>query len=140
MGYDMRSFADGSSRSRRSAPDLGGIDPSCKIDGGGLTCGTELLGEVEINAPGSDRFAEDLRMKIGELERVASAAARQVIDRLRQTTSIVTLHVIDGERDPGVTSDLLGPLWSVLPGLPTGLTQSDGQAFYGGSQLVVGMA
>jgi hypothetical protein len=139
VGYYLRYFADGVVTLKAIGAGLASVDPAFKIDGGDLMRGKELLGEIEINASGSDLFAEDLASKIGQLERIPSHAAQHVIARLRNTRSIVTLQVLDGERDPAVTWDLLGPLWTVLPALSTGLTQSDGQGFYDGSQLVVAL-
>ena len=136
----MRYFADKVVTLKAISTGLAAVNPQFKIDGGDLMCGKELLGEIEINAAGSDLFAEDLASKIGALERVASPAARQVSARLRSTQSIVTLHILDGERDPAVTWEMLGPMWSVLPTLSTGLSQSDGQGFYDGSQLLVALA
>lgn len=133
----MRYFADGPVTLKAIGAGLARIDPQFKIDGGELMRGSELLGELEITAASSDLFAEDLGAWIATLERVASPAARQLVARLSQAKSIVTLRILDGERDPAVTWDLLGPLWSVLSGLSTGLTQSDGQGFYDGSTLAV---
>ncbi|MBL0220118.1 MAG: hypothetical protein IPQ07_40400 [Myxococcales bacterium] len=140
MSYYVRYFADQPVLLKAIGTNLAGVDPQFKIDGGELMRGPELLGELEISASGSDLFAEDLASKIGELERVGTPAARQVIARLRGTKAIVTLRVLDGERDPAVTWDLISPLWTVLPALSAGLTQSDGQGFYDGSQLVVALA
>lgn len=136
----MRYFADGVVTLKAIAAALKQVDPTFKIDGGELMRGTELIGELEISVSGSDLFGEDLAANITQLERIGSGAARQVTGRLRGTQSIVTLQILDGDRDPAVTWDLLGPLWTVLPSLSTGLTQSDGQGFYDGSQLVVALA
>ncbi len=136
----MRYFADGVLTLKAIQSGLKQVDPVFKIDGGELIRGTELLGEIEISLLNSDLFGEDLAAHLAQLERIGSPAAQQVTDRLRGTQSIVTLHVLDGERDPAVTWDLLGPLWSVLPSQSTGLTQSDGQGFYDGSQLVVALS
>jgi hypothetical protein len=136
----MRYFADGVVTLKAIGTGLAHIDPKYKIDGGELIYETELLGEIEINTTGSDLFDEDLRSNIAKLERVTSPAASQLIGRLRGTTSIMTLHILDSRRDPNVTWNMLGPLWSVLPTLSTGLTQSDGQGFYDGAQLVVALA
>ncbi len=133
----MRYFADGVVTLKAIQSGLKQVDPGFKIDGGELLRGTELLGEVEISLLNSDLFGEDLAAQLGQLERIGSPAAHQVAGRLRGTQSIVTLHVLDGERDPAVTWELLGPVWTVLPSISTGLTQSDGQGFYDGSQLVV---
>jgi hypothetical protein len=133
----MRYFADGVVTLKAIAAGLAQNDRKFKIDGGELIYDQAVLGEIEINATGSDLFAEDLGSHIAQLERVATAAAGQVIGRLGHTKSIVTLHVLDSERDPNATWELIGPLWSVLPALSTGLTQSDGQGFYDGARLVV---
>ncbi len=139
MGYHVRFFADAIVSLKAIANGLKAVDPTFKIDGGELTRGPELLGELEISAAPSDLFDEDLAAHVGQLERLGSPAAQQVIGRLRATRSIVTLHILDGERDPAVTWQQLGPLWTVLPSISTGLTQSDGQGFYDGSQLLVAM-
>ena len=136
----MRYFADGVVTLKAVQSGLKQLEPAFKIDGGELIRGTELLGEIEISLLGSDLFGEDLAAHLAQLERLGSPAAHQVSGRLRGTQSIVTLHVLDGERDPAVTWELLGPLWTVLPSLSTGLTQSDGQGFYDGSQLVVAVS
>jgi len=140
VGYYVRYFADRVVTLKAIGTGLVGADPQFKIDGGELMRGQELLGEIELNATGSDLFDEDLGSKIAELERVASPAAHHAIQRLRGTQAIVTLHVLDGARDPEVTWDLLAPLWSVLPALSTGLTHSEGQGFFDGSELVVALA
>lgn len=140
MSYCVRYFADQPILLKAIGTKLAGVDPQFKIDGGELMRGAELLGELEICAWGSDLFDEDLAAKIADLERVATPAAQQVIAWLRSTKAIVTLRVLDGERDPAVTWDLISPLWAVLPTLSAGLTQSDGQGFYNGSELVVALA
>lgn len=140
MSYYLRYFADRVVTLKAIGAGLAAVDPTFKIDGGELLRGKELLAELEISTSGSDLFAEDLAVKISQLERVASPAAGQVIGRLRTTQAIVTLHVLDSERDADVTWEMLGPLWTVLPSLSSGLTQSDGQGFYDGSQLVIALA
>ncbi len=139
MSNYVRYFADGVVTLKSIGGGLAGFDPQFKIDGGEVLRGPDLLGEVEVSVTGSDLFAEDLATKINECGRVGSQAAQQVVARLRRTQSIVTLRVLDGERDPATTWNMLGPLWTVLPSLSTGLTQVDGQGFYDGSQLVVAL-
>jgi hypothetical protein len=133
----MRYFADGVITLKAIAKGLVAIDPEFKIDGGDLMRGKELLAEIELSDPSSDLGEADTATQIEQLEQVGSAAAQQVIARLRTARSIVTLRVLDGERDPAVTWSLLGPLWTILPSLSTGLRQSDGQGFYLGSRLLV---
>jgi hypothetical protein len=136
----VRYFADQVVTLKAVGAGLANFDPQFKIDGGEVLRDKELLAEVEISVSGSDLFAEDLASQMAKCQQVASHAAQQVVARLRSTRSIVTLRVLDGERDPAVTWDLLGPVWTVLPSLSTGLTQVDGQGFYDGSQLVVALA
>jgi hypothetical protein len=139
VGYYVRYFADSVVTLKAISGALVRLDPTFKIDGGELMRGKEMLGEIEINATGSDLFAEDLAAKVGDLQRVGGPAAAHVMQRLRSTSSIVTLNVLDGDRDPAITWEMLGPLWTVLPSLSTGLTQMDGQGFYDGSQLIVAL-
>ena len=139
MSYYLRYFADRVVTLKAIGAGLMGVDPSFKIDGGELMRGKDLLAEIEINASGSDRFGEDLAVKVAELERNGTPAARHVIGRLRASQAIVTLHVLDTPLDPDVAWEMLSPLWAVLPTLSAGLTQSDGQGFYDGSQLVVAL-
>lgn len=133
----VRYFADGVVSLKGLGAGLKSINPDFKIDGGELTCGPELIGEVEIAVSGSDLFDEDLQTKIQECQR---ANAHQVVSRLQVSNSIVTIRVIDGDRDPAVTWDMLSPVWTVLPSLSPGLTQVDGQGIYDGSQLIVALA
>jgi hypothetical protein len=135
--YYARYFADGVVGLKAIAAGLVRYDPAFKIDSGELLRGGELLGELEICAAGSDLFGEDLAAHLGQVSQVGSPVAHQVAARLQRTQSIVTLRIIDGERDPAVTWEMIGPLWSVLPELSTGLSQFDGQGFYDGAQLVL---
>src|SRR5256885_16654462 len=110
VSYYVRYFADGVVTLKAIGGGLVRVDPQFKIDGGDLRRGKELLGEIEINATGSGLFAEGLATKVSALERLGTPAAAQVIARLRRTSSIVTLQVLDGERDPNVTWEMIGPL------------------------------
>lgn len=133
----MRYFADSPVNLKTIGTALKAVDPQFKIDGGELTRGAEMLGEIEINSVGSDLFHEELAMWTNTLQRLATPAAGQTAARLQGVQSIVMLTVMNGQRDPAVTWDLLTPLWTVLPSISNGLTQVDGQGFYAGSQLIV---
>ena len=133
----MRYFADGTISLKAITSGLKQIDPVFKIDGGELTRGEDLLGEIEISSAGSDLFDEDLAAFIGHVENSGAPATRGVSERLRAAQAIVTLNVLDSPRDPNLTWEMLGPLWSVLPTLATGLTQVDGRGFYDGAELLV---
>ena len=139
MSYYLRYFADRVVTLKAIGAGLVAVDPAFKIDGGDLMRGKDILAEIEINTTGSDLFGEDLAAKINDLERAQHPNARHVIARLRGTQAIVTLHVLDSALDPDVAWEMLSPVWTVLPALSAGLTQSDGQGFYDGSQLVVAL-
>lgn len=132
MSYYVRYFAESPVSLKALAAGLKAIDPQSKIDGGELMRGGEVVAEVEVDQAGSDLFNEELSSKIAALEQVG---AHHVIARLRGTQSIVAARV-----DPSVVWDVLGPLWSILPTVSTGLTQVDGYGFYDGSTLVAGLA
>ena len=139
MSYYLRYFADRAVTLKAIGAGLVAVDPAFKIDGGELMRGKDILAEIEINASVTDMFGEDLSAKICELERNGTPNARHVITRLRGSQAIVTLHVLDSALDPDVAWEMLSPVWTVLPAISPGLTQSDGQGFYDGSQLVVAL-
>jgi hypothetical protein len=136
----MRYFADDVLTLKAISAALVAVDPQFKIDGGELTRGGEMLGEIEINLAGSDLFGEEVQAKVSELERVPNPSARQVIARLRNIRSVVALSVLynQGQEGDGArVMERLSPLWPVLGKLSTGLAQADGEGFYDGGQLVV---
>lgn len=140
VGYTLRYFADAPVTLKAISAGLTAGDPSFKIDGGELTHGGDMLGEIEINSAGSDLFGEELQMMIGALERSGQPAAHHVIQRLRTTRSIVAVRVqLDGNPDPNRTLGMLTPIWPVLGRLSTGLAQIDGQGFYDGATPIVSM-
>jgi len=134
MSTFVRYFANGILTVKAIGAGLQGIDREFKIDGGDVTHGGNLLGELEVCSSGSDMFNEDLAMKISQCEQAATHEAYGVVARLRATQSIVSLRILDGGWDQ------LTPLWSVLPQLAPGLTHVEGQGFYDGSQLLAAIA
>jgi hypothetical protein len=139
VSYTLRYFADNLVTLKAIGAGLVAGDPGFKIDGGELTHGGDMLGEIEINSAGSDLFGEELAAMIGALERIGSPAARHVIDRLRTTRSIIALRVQLEGADPNRTLGMITPIWPVLGRLSTGLAQIDGQGFYDGSTPIVSM-
>lgn len=132
----MRYFADAPLPLDQIKAGLRAEDPAFKIDGGELIRGDQLLGEIEINRPGSDLFDDEIA---GTVQRLEHAQGHAVIPRVRATQSVLALQVMDGERTPEITMQLLGPLWSVLQRLANGLWLVDGQGFFENGQLVVQM-
>lgn len=132
----MRYFADAALALDSIKAGLAAADPGFKIDGGELTRGGELLGEIEINRPGSDMFDDDIAGMLVKLERIGGPAGN-VIAHVRNARSLLALQVMDGARPPETTMEMLGPLWSVLQQLANGLWHIGGQGFYDGGQLLV---
>jgi len=140
VSTNLRYFADGVVTLKAISAGLKNFNPNFKIDGGELVCGTELLGEIEIVVSGTDFFNDDLAAQIADCERLGTHEAYQVIQRIQGASSIITIRVMDGERDPAATWDMLSPMWTVLPSISSGLTRVDGQGIYDGSQLIIALA
>lgn len=139
VAYTLRYFADQPVTLKAIGSGLASNDAGFKIDGGELTHGGEMLGEIEINTAGSDLFTEELNYMIDALQRLGPQA-RGVIERLRTTRSIVAVRVqLEGAVDPQRTLGLITPIWPVLGRLSTGLAQIDGQGFYDGGTHLVAM-
>jgi hypothetical protein len=135
MSYYVRYFAETPVTLKALGAAIKSIEPQYKIDGGDLMMGADVIAEIGVDSAGSDLFIEELNVRLASIGQVAGEAAQWVDSRLRGAQSIVTISV-----DPIVNWDLLGPLWSSLSSLSTGLTQVDGQGFYDGSNLIVSVA
>jgi hypothetical protein len=135
MSYYVRYFAETPVTLKALGAAIKSIEPQYKIDGGDLMMGADVIAEIGVDSAGSDLFIEELNVRLASIGQVAGEAAQWVDSRLRGAQSIVTISV-----DPAVNWDLLGPLWSSLSSLSTGLTQVDGQGFYDGSNLIVSVA
>ena len=133
----MRYFADAPVTLERIKDMLKAVDPAFKIDGGEVIRDGEVLGELEINRPGSDMFADEISGMLARLERTSAPATPAVVGRIQAAQAVLGFQVIDGARTPDATMQLLGPLWSVLQSLASGLWQIEGQGFYEAGQLVV---
>jgi hypothetical protein len=118
---------------------LRAVDATFRVDeDGGLHRGDQLLADIEVNTPGDGLFEDEL----GEfMERVVSAAsgppAKRVAERLRKTTAIVALQVLDQGRPGDVTLTLLAPIWEWLEANRRGLMHADGEGFYEKNRLVL---
>ena len=135
MSHYVRFFAESPITIKALATGIKSANAQYKIDGGDLMVGTDVIAEIGVDSAGSDLFVEELNARLGAVAQVGGDAAQWVIGRLRNAKSIVAISV-----NPGTNWDLLGPLWTTLAGLATGLTQVDGQGFYDGSNLVISMA
>ena len=134
MSY-VRYFAESPVALKALGAALKAIDPQLKIDGGDLMRGADILAEIVIDNAGSDMFNEELAMRIAALGQVPGEGAQYAISRLRGAQSIVAVGF-----DMSAGWEPLRPLWTVLPTISTGLTQVDGQGYYDGANLVVGIA
>jgi hypothetical protein len=134
MSHCVRFFAESPITLKALSTGIKSHNPQYKIDGGDLMVGTDVIAEIGVDSTGSDLFVEDLNARFAALQQVGGEAAQWVSNRLRGVHSIVTISI-----NPATNWDLLAPLWATLAGLATGLTQVDGQGFYDGANLIVGM-
>ena len=132
MSYYVRFFAESPITLKALSTGIKSANPQYKVDGGDLMVGTDVIAEIGVDSAGSDMFTEDLNVWLGSVQRIGGEAAQWVSGRLQASHSIVTIKL-----DPSLNWDLLGPLWSTLASLATGLTQVDGQGFYDGANLVL---
>ena len=135
MSHYVRFFAESPITVKALSTGVKSINPQYKVDGGDLMVGTDVIAEITVDSAGSDLFDEELNARLGAVAQLGGEAAQWVSGRLRGAKSIVAIKV-----DPAVNWDLLGPLWTTMASLATGLTQVDGQGFYDGANLVVSMA
>jgi hypothetical protein len=129
----MRYFADAGLALDVLKKSLGAADPSFKIDGGEVSRGGQLLAEIEINKPGSDMFSDDINGMMSKLQ-YAGGHANHVSARVQSTQAILAVTILDGTPN---AMELLGPFWTVLSQLASGLWHIEGQGFYDQGQLVV---
>jgi hypothetical protein len=133
----MRYFADAPLALDQIKSGLKAANPAFKIDGGEVQYDGEVLGEMEITRPGSDMFADEIAGILQRLAQTRAQATQAVMSRVQATQSVLGFQVMDGQRAPAATMELLGPFWSVVQGLANGLWQIEGQGFYEGGQLLV---
>jgi len=126
----MRYFADATLALNVIKKSLSAEDPSFKIDGGEVSRDDQLLAEIEVNKPGSDMFADDIN---GMMKKLQDAGALQVMQRVQATQAVLAVQILDGTAN---AMELLGPLWTVLARLATGLWHVEGQGFYDQGQLI----
>ena len=130
VGQYMRYFADATLALDVLKKSLSAEDPAFKIDGGEVSRDGQLLAEIEINKPGSDMFSDDVN---GMLQRLQSAGASAVTQRVQGTQAVLAVQILDGA---GNAMEVLEPFWNVLSRLATGLWHVEGQGFYDQGQLV----
>lgn len=126
----MRYFADSPLELAALKRTLGAEDSTFKIDGGEVSRGGVLLAEIEINSPGSDMFTDDIA---GMLDRLHAAGATHVLPRVQQAQAVLAVQILDEAPD---AMTLLGPFWSVLSRMSTGLWHVESQGLYDQGQLV----
>ncbi len=126
----MRYFADATLALNVIKKSLSVEDPSFKIDGGEVSRDGQLLAEIEVNKPGSDMFSDDVN---GMIKKLQDAGAAQVTQRIQGTQAVLAVQILD---EVANAMELLGPLWTVLQRLSTGLWHIEGQGFYDQGQLV----
>jgi hypothetical protein len=135
MSYYVRYFAESPVTIKALNAAIKAVAPDYKIDGGDLMRGSDVLAEIGIDSVGSDLFVEELQARLHAIGQVGGQAAQWVGARLQGAQSIIAVRI-----DPAIQWELLGPLWSSLPNLATGLSQVDGQGYYDGGNLILNIA
>jgi len=135
MSYYVRYFAESPVTLKALSAAIKSVAPDYKIDGGDLMRGSDVLAEIGIDSVGSDLFVEELNARLGAISQIGGQAAQWVGARIQGAQSIVAIRI-----DPAINWDLLGPLWTTLPTMATGLTQVDGQGYYDGGNLIINIA
>jgi hypothetical protein len=130
VGQFMRYFADAPLPLNVIKKSLSVEDPGFKIDGGEVSRDGQLLAEIEINHPGSDMFSDDIN---GMMKKLQDVGASQVMQRVHGTQAVLAVQILDGTPD---AMELLGPLWTVLSRLATGLWHLEGQGLHDQGQLI----
>jgi hypothetical protein len=126
----MRYFADANLALDALKRSLGAEDATFKIDGGEVSKSGQLLAEIEINKPGSDMFSDDIGSMLQRLQHVG---ATQIMQRIQGTQAVLAVQLLD---DAPNAMELLGPFWTVLARMATGLWHVEGQGFYDQGQLI----
>jgi len=134
MSQYVRFFAESPITLKALSTGVKSANPQYKIDGGDLMVGADVVAEVGVDSVGSDLFVEELNARLTAVAQVGGEAAQWVSNRLRGVKSIVAISM-----NPQINWDVLGPLWTTLTGLATGLTQVDGHGFYDGANLIISM-
>lgn len=126
----MRYFADATLGLDVIKKSLSSEDPYFKIDGGEVSRDGQLLAEIEITKPGSDMFSDDIN---GMMHKLQHAGASHVMQRIQGTQAVLAVQILDGTPN---AMEVLGPMWTVLSRLSSGLWHVEGQGFYDQGQLI----
>ncbi|MEQ8673012.1 MAG: hypothetical protein RLP44_30440 [Aggregatilineales bacterium] len=103
---------------------------------GTLKLGEYVCGEIEINTPDDDIFAEeidDLRELIADSEQASEAKIRETLDTAKV---IIAMNAVWEGGDSSVTLDKLEPLWDWLFEHFPGVLQADHEGFYDREDLI----
>jgi hypothetical protein len=146
MGYYMRFFVTDQQSLTLDLLEsaLKDIDPyyaivdrhPSKAANGILIHGEEPYGEIEINMPGDQLFADEItefREFLGDTD---GPNKQIVLDALSQARAIVAVRVLWQDRDDEDTLRRIDLLWSWLFDHHKGLMQADGEGFYDANGLV----
>jgi len=140
MGYSMRFFVeDGQPLTfDELSSGLHGIEPEFRIEADGdVYRGDQLVGRMEINAAGDERFQDEIDEFVEMIEATEEEGKEEVAGRLEQVTAVLAIQVSMEHRTLAQTLDLLDPLWAWLLVHRRGLVQADGEGFYQGTELIL---
>ncbi|MEZ6056906.1 MAG: hypothetical protein R3C01_09380 [Planctomycetaceae bacterium] len=99
-------------------------------DSGNLFRDDELLGQLEVNLPGTDLADEELEEFRERVSKKGKGNKSRILAALDRVQAIVSLGILWQGRSTDDTLDMILPLWITLHKHGTGLLQADGEGFY----------
>jgi len=94
-----------------------------------LHLGDDVYGDLEINLPGDELFADEITELQETVSDTRSKQKRTVLETLQQATAIVAVQVLWQNREMETTLQGLDPLWTWLLAHRQGLLQVDGEGY-----------
>lgn len=106
-------------------------------ESGELRFGDDVLGVVEINAPGQELFDEEIEELQEFVHDARGWKKKEVLKTFDAAKAIVAVQVLSGGQDSIQVLEKLMPLWDCLMSNRTGLLQADDEGYYNKSGLIL---
>jgi hypothetical protein len=104
---------------------------------GALTYNGDIYGEIEVNRPGEEIFAEEIEELAESVGGAEGERKSEVLSVLRQAKAIIAVRVLWQGRESEETLGKIDPLWQWLIANRKGLSQADGEGYYDASGLIL---
>ncbi|MBC8354159.1 MAG: hypothetical protein H8E66_19375 [Planctomycetes bacterium] len=107
------------------------------FDTSNLYYGDEAYARIEINRPKEALFRSEIQERVEAVQDGGEGQTSRVIKILRQTNTIVRVHVLWQNRATELTLSSLQPLWDWLFLFRSGVLHADGEGFYDEEGMIV---